>query len=229
MGSSLPQSSLRKAGNGPAPPHPFFIKSPTEKRVVRDAGSQASRDWQAMSYHGNQDQRRRYDRDREWKFCCCQCQCRCQHADANIKQDDDDPLDILVVSYSRKVLQQTGSGHFSPLAAYDATSDSVLILDMARFKYGAHWVPLPLIFDAMRPIDPDTGKSRGYTLVSFVPHTTPASSTDATVITTSTSTTTNHVSTTLMGYCCTTHVSLISIQNVTTIHSSNLQGILILT
>ena len=86
----------------------------------------------------------------------------------------------------------------SPLAAYDATSDSVLILDTARFKYGAHWVPLPLIFDAMRPIDPDTGKSRGYALLSFVPHTTPASSTDATVIKTSTSTTTNHVSTTLM-------------------------------
>ena len=53
------------------------------------------------------------------------------NADANIKQDDEDPLDILVVSYSRKVLQQTGSGHFSPLAAYDATSDSVLILDTA--------------------------------------------------------------------------------------------------
>jgi len=82
----------------------------------------------------------------------------------------DGPLDILVVSYSRKVLSQTGSGHFSPIAAYDATSDSVLILDTARFKYGAHWVKLPLIYEAMKTIDPDTGKSRGFAVLSFAPH-----------------------------------------------------------
>jgi len=74
---------------------------------------------------------------------------------------------FLVVSYDRKVLQQTGSGHFSPIAAYDEESDSLLILDTARFKYGAHWVPLPLLFDAMLPADPETGKSRGYVLLSF--------------------------------------------------------------
>ena len=63
--------------------------------------------------------------------------------------DDGNPLEVLVVSYSRKVLDQTGSGHFSPLAAYDKESDSVLILDTARFKYGAHWTKLPLIYEAM--------------------------------------------------------------------------------
>lgn len=74
--------------------------------------------------------------------------------------------EYLVVSYSRKVLGQTGSGHFSPIAAYDAASDSVLILDTARFKYGAHWVSVPLLFRAMIPKDPDTGKSRGFILLS---------------------------------------------------------------
>jgi Phytochelatin synthase len=72
---------------------------------------------------------------------------------------------VLVVSYSRKVLGQTGSGHFSPIVAYDRITDSVLIADTARFKYGAHWVDLPLLFAAMRPIDPDTGRSRGYVLL----------------------------------------------------------------
>lgn len=72
----------------------------------------------------------------------------------------------LVVSYTRKVLRQTGSGHFSPIAAYDSASDSVLVLDTARFKYGVHWVSLPLLFEAMIPKDPDTGKSRGYILLS---------------------------------------------------------------
>lgn len=75
---------------------------------------------------------------------------------------------ILVVSYHRGVLQQTGTGHFSPIAAYDAPSDRVLILDTARFKYGSHWVDLPLLFEAMKPIVKGTGKSRGFALMSFV-------------------------------------------------------------
>jgi glutathione gamma-glutamylcysteinyltransferase len=78
--------------------------------------------------------------------------------------------EILVVSYCRKVLGQTGSGHFSPIAAYDSASDSVLVLDTARFKYGAHWVSVPLLFDAMRPVDPDTNRSRGYILLSDHEH-----------------------------------------------------------
>lgn len=72
---------------------------------------------------------------------------------------------VLIVSYSRQALGQTGSGHFSPIAAYDQESDSVLVLDTARFKYGAHWVRLPLLFDAMKPVDPDTGRSRGHILL----------------------------------------------------------------
>lgn len=99
------------------------------------------------------------------------------------ENDDDDGrkiLECLVVSYSRKVLNQTGDGHFSPLAAYDKESDSVLILDTARFKYGAHWTKLPLIYEAMKPIDNATGKSRGYALLSFVSKEAPPSKEAAT-------------------------------------------------
>lgn len=77
------------------------------------------------------------------------------------------PSSFLVVSYTRKVLGQTGTGHFSPIGAYDEASDNVLILDTARFKYGPHWVPLELIFEALIPVDPDTGKSRGYVVLSY--------------------------------------------------------------
>ena len=35
----------------------------------------------------------------------------------------------------------------------------------ARFKYGAHWVKLPLLYEAMQAIDPDTGRSRGYMML----------------------------------------------------------------
>jgi glutathione gamma-glutamylcysteinyltransferase len=80
--------------------------------------------------------------------------------------DGDGLRDVVVVSYTRKTLGQTGTGHFSPIAAFDSVSDSVLILDTARFKYGAHWVPLSLLYEAMQPVDPDTGRSRGYVLLS---------------------------------------------------------------
>jgi hypothetical protein len=65
------------------------------------------------------------------------------------------------------VIGQTGDGHFSPVGAYDPVSDSVLILDTARFKYGPHWVKLPLLWEAMQPVDPSTGRPRGYVLLSF--------------------------------------------------------------
>ena len=84
---------------------------------------------------------------------------------------DDDHLgtslsQVLVVSYDRKSVGQTGSGHFSPIAAYDSVSDSVLILDTARFKYGSHWVSVSKLFEALNPIDKDTGRSRGYLLLT---------------------------------------------------------------
>jgi len=80
--------------------------------------------------------------------------------------DDDDRLDqLLVVSYNRQGVGQTGTGHFSPVGAYDPESDQVLVMDTARFKYGLHWVPLNLLFKSMLDIDPDTNRSRGYVVL----------------------------------------------------------------
>ena len=69
---------------------------------------------------------------------------------------------FLVLSYSRKVLGQTGDGHFSPIGGYHAGLDMVLVLDVARFKYPPHWVPLKLMWEAMQRVDPETGLPRGY-------------------------------------------------------------------
>jgi len=81
--------------------------------------------------------------------------------------ESSDQQTYLVVSYNRQVLKQTGTGHFSPIAAYDAVSDKILILDTARFKYTPHWVPVDLLFNAMLSIDKETNKSRGFILLSF--------------------------------------------------------------
>lgn len=72
----------------------------------------------------------------------------------------------LVVCFDRAALGQTGTGHYSPVAAYDAETDRVLILDVARFKYPPYWVPVEDLFKAMVPVDYCTGKSRGFFVLS---------------------------------------------------------------
>jgi glutathione gamma-glutamylcysteinyltransferase len=69
---------------------------------------------------------------------------------------------FLVVAYSRSSLGQTGSGHFSPVAAYSKETDKCLILDVARFKYPPYWVSIEELYEAMRPEDVVTHKSRGW-------------------------------------------------------------------
>lgn len=76
--------------------------------------------------------------------------------------------EIIVATYSRPVLGQTGTGHFSPLAGYDEEEDMVLILDTARFKYPPHWIKLELLLEAMKEQDPDSGLPRGYAVMKKV-------------------------------------------------------------
>lgn len=72
-----------------------------------------------------------------------------------------DGEDRLLVNYDRREVGQSGGGHISPLAAYDDGSDRVLILDVARYRYPAAWVPLRQLWLAMRSPDPSSGHSRG--------------------------------------------------------------------
>ncbi|MFM7362232.1 MAG: phytochelatin synthase family protein [Cyanobium sp.] len=73
--------------------------------------------------------------------------------------------DRLLVNYRRSAIGQEGGGHISPLAAYHAPSDRVLILDVARYRYPSVWVPLNVLWQAMRTTDPDSGLSRGLVIV----------------------------------------------------------------
>ncbi|MFN2100252.1 phytochelatin synthase family protein [Altererythrobacter sp. MF3-039] len=76
----------------------------------------------------------------------------------NLATDDD----YLLVNYQREVLGQDRVGHISPLAAYDADTDRVLIMDTASYKYPHTWVPVTELHAAMATIDGETGKSRGW-------------------------------------------------------------------
>jgi glutathione gamma-glutamylcysteinyltransferase len=69
---------------------------------------------------------------------------------------------VVVASYDRAGLDQTGSGHFSPIGGYHTVRDLVLVLDVARFKYPPHWIPAERLWQAMQPVDTATGRSRGW-------------------------------------------------------------------
>jgi glutathione gamma-glutamylcysteinyltransferase len=75
----------------------------------------------------------------------------------------------LVVSFCRKTLKQSGDGHFSPIGAYNAKREMALVLDVARFKYPSYWVSTRLLYEALKPIDSVTKKSRGYFLLKMKP------------------------------------------------------------
>ena len=76
---------------------------------------------------------------------------------------------FMIVSFLRTSLGQTGTGHFSPVAAYHEGTDSALILDIARFKLPPYWVPISAMYKAMQPLDSVTGRPRGYALLGGAP------------------------------------------------------------
>ncbi len=71
--------------------------------------------------------------------------------------------DFVVVTYSRRAVGQQGGGHISPLGAYDAESDSFLILDVNPASAGWVWMPSATLIKGMRTFD--TVENRGYVLV----------------------------------------------------------------
>lgn len=66
------------------------------------------------------------------------------------------------VNYDRRALGQQGEGHVSPVAAFDEQTDSVLVLDVAMYRYDPVWVQTTNLFAAMTSVDPTSAMSRGW-------------------------------------------------------------------
>lgn len=71
--------------------------------------------------------------------------------------------DYAIVNYRREQVGQGGGGHISPLGAYDAESDSFLVLDVNPASAGWVWMPTATLVKGMRTFD--TIENRGYVLV----------------------------------------------------------------
>jgi hypothetical protein len=85
---------------------------------------------------------------------------------ALLKKALGDDGQFVLANYYRASLGQVGGGHWSALAAYDAQSDSVLILDVAKYKYPPAWVSISLLRQAIATTDTTSNKARGLVVVS---------------------------------------------------------------
>ena len=74
------------------------------------------------------------------------------------------PHGYVIVNYRRDAVGQRGGGHISPLGAYDAGSDSFLVLDVNPAVANWVWMPTATLIKGMRTFD--TVENRGYVIVS---------------------------------------------------------------
>lgn len=74
------------------------------------------------------------------------------------------PDTYAVINYRREAVGQKGGGHISPLGAYDAASDSFLVLDVNPEVASWVWMPTATLVRGMRTFD--TVENRGYVIVS---------------------------------------------------------------
>jgi len=70
---------------------------------------------------------------------------------------------FLITNFDGKILGHQTRGHISPLVAYDDSSDSVLILDVALHKNQWFWISVNELLKAMNSKDNDS--YRGYLVV----------------------------------------------------------------
>jgi hypothetical protein len=78
--------------------------------------------------------------------------------------------EFMLVNYQRASLGQQAMAHISPLAAYNAVMDRLLVLDVARYKYPPVWVPTERLWSAMNTVaDKTSGKTRGFVVVRSAP------------------------------------------------------------
>jgi hypothetical protein len=88
-------------------------------------------------------------------------------AEADVRKDLVESLQVpgryVIVTYRRDAVGQRGGGHISPLAAFDAESDSFLVMDVNPTSAGWVWVPAATMVKAMRTFD--TVENRGYVVI----------------------------------------------------------------
>lgn len=81
-----------------------------------------------------------------------------------VKTFTQDPTKYIIINYNLNIYTIQGGGHFSPIGAYEATSDSILILDTWSDSNNWLWIKLQDLYLSMNTLDGTT--CRGYILIS---------------------------------------------------------------
>ena len=76
---------------------------------------------------------------------------------------------IIAHYYMGAVIGRGDYGHFSPIGAYDAARDRVLILDVYRVELEPYWVPATRLLEGMATVSRADGEPRGYLAVRLPP------------------------------------------------------------
>jgi hypothetical protein len=84
---------------------------------------------------------------------------------AELKKVLADTDHYLLANFKGDALGASTEGTVSPLAAYDAASDSVLVLDVTAHKNPWYWAPVPAFYGAMHT-QYGEGVWRGWLVVS---------------------------------------------------------------
>ena len=69
---------------------------------------------------------------------------------------------VIANYYMATVIGEGDYGHFSPIGAYDASRDRVLVLDVYRVELEPYWVPAERLFAGMATVSRADGEPRGY-------------------------------------------------------------------
>jgi len=83
---------------------------------------------------------------------------------------------VVLVNYYRPAVAQQGGGHISPLGAYAEAADAFLLLDVARYRLPPVWIEASSLWKAMQAVDSESGRTRGFVIVTSHPPTDSAAS-----------------------------------------------------
>ena len=82
----------------------------------------------------------------------------------NLRRVLQEPNAFVIANFHGKALGMNSGGHISPIGAYDAKTDSILLLDVASTKRPWVWINVRDFYLAMHTKDGD--KYRGYLIIS---------------------------------------------------------------
>lgn len=84
---------------------------------------------------------------------------------ANEKSDQD----FMIINFIQGVYTgDAEAGHIAPIAAYDAKTKKVLVMDPDRQWYEPYWVKEEVLFKGMATADKTSGKNRGFVYVKII-------------------------------------------------------------